>query len=55
MSPSRDLISHDQNEILHVTQRVVLDGVRLESDLRLISSSTDPADLQGIFPGQSFE
>ena len=47
--------SHDQNKILHITQRVVTEGGRLESDVCPASSSTDPADRQGILPGQSVE
>jgi len=48
-------MSHDQTKILHITQGVVVEGSRLESDVRPTSSSTDPADRQGILPGQSVE
>jgi hypothetical protein len=54
MSPSRDSISRDQKKILRITQTVVVEGCRLESDVRPTSSSMDPADRQGILPGKSF-
>jgi len=55
MSPSRDSISHDQTKVLLITQTVVVEGGRLESDVRPTSSSMDLAHRQGILPGQSFE
>jgi len=55
MSPSRDSISHDHTKILHITRTVVVEGGRLESDVRPTSSSMDPADRQGTLPGQSVE
>jgi hypothetical protein len=50
MSPPRDSISHDQTKVLHVTQTVVVEGGRLESDVRHTSRSMDPADRQMILP-----
>lgn len=55
ISPSRDSISHDQTQILHITQSVDVEDCRLESEVRPTNSSTDPADRQGILPGQLVE